>query len=394
MVQYKNLKADPTLAETPLAFSSVSHAYPAVGAQRAIAAGGHYNGVMNALSDFSLTLGKGEIVCLLGPSGSGKSTALRLAAGLERLQKGKVLLRGRVASAKHTHWSPEHRDMGMVFQDFALFPHMSAWQNVAFGLRGIASEKRRQIAHDWIDRVGLGGKADHLPHELSGGQQQRVGLARALAPQPGVLLLDEPYSGLDQSLRERLRDDTMHFIRSIGASALMVTHDPDEAMYMANRIAVIRDGQLLQNDVPDEVLFHPKDPFVVAIFGEPNRVKGRVTNGVVDTPLGRFEAAQFAEGAELDVLIPPHGIKPCPVGRLQADDEPWANAANGAALPIGQVMESRLLGRNSLVHMSLETGGSEPLHVHSKVDGIFLPENGLSLGLGVSRDLVFMFESK
>ena len=248
MVQYKNMKTNPELGNTPLAFRNLHHAYSSVPRKRG---GGAYDGsgaAMHALANFSLNLEQGEIVCLLGPSGAGKSTVLRLAAGLERVQSGEVLLRGRVASADHTHWSPEHRDMGMVFQDFALFPHMTAWQNVAFGLRGIADAKKRQIAHDWIERVGLSGQADHLPHELSGGQQQRVGLARALAPRPSVLLLDEPYSGLDQSLRERLRDDTMHFIRSIGASALMVTHDPDEAMYMASRIAVIRDGRLLQND--------------------------------------------------------------------------------------------------------------------------------------------------
>lgn len=393
MVQYKNMKINPELGNTPLAFRNLHHAYSSVPRKRG---GGAYDGsgaAMHALANFSLNLEQGEIVCLLGPSGAGKSTVLRLAAGLERVQSGEVLLRGRVASADHTHWSPEHRDMGMVFQDFALFPHMTAWQNVAFGLRGIADAKKRRIAHDWIERVGLSGQADHLPHELSGGQQQRVGLARALAPRPSVLLLDEPYSGLDQSLRERLRDDTMHFIRSIGASALMVTHDPDEAMYMASRIAVIRDGRLLQNDVPDEVLFHPKDPFVVAIFGEPNRVRGRVRDGTVDTPLGRFDAPSFSDGTMLDVLIPPHGIKPCPIGSFQMEAQAWANAANGATLPVGQVMESRLLGRNSLIHMSLDFGEREPIHVHSKVDGIFLPENGLSFALGVSRDLVFMFKA-
>ena len=388
----------PSQPKPPLVFETVSHSFEARRG-KSLWGGKKADSKVSALRGFDLTLEQGQIVCLLGPSGSGKSTALRLAAGLERVQDGQIFSRGGLVSARGVHRPPELRDMGMVFQDFALFPHMSAWQNVAYGLKGMELDQRKRLAHEWLERVGLEGKAERLPHELSGGQQQRVGLARALAPQPSVLLLDEPYSGLDQSLRERLRDDTMHFIQSIGASAMMVTHDPDEAMYMASRIAVIRDGKLLQNDRPDEVLFRPKDPFVVAIFGEPNRVEGVVKDGSVDTALGRFKAEQFDDNTPVEVLIPPHGIKPCPVGAVSAVDQlgkaqSFANGLQDRALPVGQVMESRVLGRNSLVHLSLDHGVERPLHIHAKVDGIFLPQTGTEMGLGVVQDLVFIFKRR
>lgn len=313
--------ASPVLSRPgmDLAFDRVTHRYGATVAVQAL----------------SLTAGQGEIVCLVGPSGCGKSTTLRLAAGLERVQDGTIRLGNRVVADGVTDVPPEQRQLGFVFQDFALFPHLSVLQNVAFGLKTVPAADRVRIAHDMLARVHMGRFADAYPHSLSGGEQQRVALARALAPRPRLMLLDEPFSGLDTRLRDAVRDETLALLKQSGAPALLVTHDAMEAMRMADRIALLRAGVLQQAGTPDAIYHRPANAFVAAFFGPVNRLAARVAAGRVDTPFGPVPAPGLTDGAAAEVVVRYEGLRP------------------GQGTAVATVAESRLLGPVSEVAFAL-----------------------------------------
>ena len=286
-----------------LAVRDVSHAYDGVAVLRAV----------------SLDVSPGEVHCLLGPSGSGKSTLLRLIAGLERLQSGGLHLDGREVSTPSVHVAPERRAVGFVFQDFALFPHLDVRSNVVFGMpRGPAAERRR-AADSLLERVGMADFASAMPHTLSGGQQQRVALVRALARRPAVMLLDEPFSGLDARLREDVRATTLEVLRASGVATLMVTHDAQEALAVSQRISVIREGRVLQTGSPDEVYERFASREVAEVFGRVNSLRARVDDGVVVLPWGRVAVADLDEpdldgraedeGAEVDAFVRPESLR-------------------------------------------------------------------------------------
>jgi iron(III) transport system ATP-binding protein len=347
----------------------------------------HAYGAVEAVRDVSLALAPGELVCLLGPSGCGKTTVLRVTAGLEELQKGRVLIDGRVVADGRLQEAPEARNVGLMFQDYALFPHLSAADNVEFGLRRLASADRRARAAEALKQVGMGGQAKAFPHTLSGGQQQRVALARALAPEPHIMLLDEPFSGLDVRLRNQVRDDALHVLKSSGAATLMVTHDPEEAMFMADRIAVMRDGRILQVGPPADLYYAPTDAFVAGFFGDINRLQARVANGRVATVLGEVEASGFADGLEVEVLIRPEALtlRPASSGEL------GGGGADGDGGGMARVMAARLLGRTSLVHLSVDGADGQDLHLHARVPGRFLPEENEVMSVQLDRSQTFVF---
>jgi len=223
-----------------------------------------------AVDDVSLRLEPGQVTCLLGPSGCGKSTTLRIVAGVERQDSGEVLIDGALVCDGTRSQPPELRNIGMMFQDFALFPHLSVWENVAFGLKG-AKSIRRARAEELLERVDLAGYGAQMPHELSGGEQQRVALARAVAPGPRIMLLDEPFSGLDDRLRDGIRDETLEVLREAGTAVLMVTHDPGgEAMKMADEIALMRDGKIVQKGAPYTIYNSPIDKDAASFFSDIN----------------------------------------------------------------------------------------------------------------------------
>ena len=340
----------------------------------------HHYGSLKALDDVSLAVAPGELVCLLGPSGCGKTTALRIAAGLETLQTGRVLIDGRTVADARGTTPPEQRGVGLVFQDYALFPHLSVLDNVAFGLKGAGAERRRERALACLKQVGMAGSAEVYPHTLSGGQQQRVALARALAPRPKVMLLDEPFSGLDARLRNQIRDETLHILKENGAATLMVTHDPEEAMFMSDRVVLLRSGRIAQLGRPTDLYFAPRDAFVAGFFGEINRLNGIVATGAVTTPLGQVAANGLAEGAEVEVLIRPEALRLQPLG---ADAEAGAGTA--------RVMTARMLGRSSLVHLSINGDGGPALHLHARVPGRFLPPEDELLAVHLDRSQAFVF---
>jgi iron(III) transport system ATP-binding protein len=259
------------------------------------------------LNDVTLTAEPGEVLCLLGPSGSGKTTLLRIAAGIETQRTGRVLLNDREIAGPSVFLPPEQRSIGLVFQDFALFPHLSILDNVRFGLTALSREEAKREAMISLERVGLEGYASSFPHILSGGEQQRVALARALAPRPAVLLMDEPFSGLDSRLKDSVRAETLAILRQSRATAIVVTHDAEEAMRMGDRIALLRDGRLKQSGRAEELYLKPADLFVAGFFSELNIFPTRAENGIADTPVGKV-AADAADGALLDVAIRTSGF--------------------------------------------------------------------------------------
>jgi iron(III) transport system ATP-binding protein len=344
----------------------------------------HHYGRLRAVHSVSLAVRPGEVVCLLGPSGCGKSTVLRIAAGLEELQQGQVRMAGRIVADGVTNLPPEVRGVGLVFQDYALFPHLSVLDNVAFGLHRLAPETRRRRAGDALAQVGMAGFADAFPHTLSGGQQQRVALARALAPEPRVMLLDEPFSGLDARLRDQVRDETLHVLKSSGAATLLVTHDPEEAMFMADRIALMRAGAIEQEAIPADLYFRPGSAFATTFFSEVNRISGRVYGGQVATPFGPVPAAGLAEGSAAEVLIRPEALRLVSAANLAVG----AGEGGGTA---ATVIAARLLGRTSLIHLRARGLDGRELHLHSRMPGRFLPpeESPVMVTLDYSQAFVF-----
>ncbi|WP_020179999.1 ABC transporter ATP-binding protein [Methylopila sp. M107] len=254
--------------------------------------------------EVSLVVEAGEIVSLVGASGCGKSTLLRLIAGLERPDGGHISIGGALVSGPSGFVEPERRGVGFIFQDYALFPHLTVARNVRYGLRGLSATAAEQIAHEMLERVGLGAFGDRYPHMLSGGEQQRVALARALAPKPSVLLLDEPFSNLDRRLGEQVRARTLALVRELGASAILVTHDPQEAMASGDRVALMRAGALVQIGRPQDLYERPASREAADFFAAATETPGRRVNGHVETPLGRFAApAGLGEGDEVSVFV-------------------------------------------------------------------------------------------
>jgi len=269
-------------------------------------------GLERAVYDLSLTVNKGDQVCLLGPSGCGKTTVLRAVAGFQPLLSGSVSINGQCVSRPGDVLSPEKRRVGMVFQDHALFPHLSVEQNVESGLRALSATERRTTVSEMLERVGLMRVARRFPHELSGGQQQRVALARALAPRPLLLLMDEPFSSLDLDLRERLGQEVSDMLKANGITCILVTHDQNDAFSMGEQIGVMAEGRLLQWDTAYNLYHEPGNRFVADFIGNgiflPAKVK---TPRVVESEFGELRGDQdivIPTGSQVEVLIRPDDV--------------------------------------------------------------------------------------
>jgi iron(III) transport system ATP-binding protein len=261
------------------------------------------------LDDVSLEVSRAEVVCLLGASGAGKSTLLRIVAGIDRPTGGQVFIDGVEVSSQRAFVEPENRHVGMVFQDYALFPHLTVAANVAFGLRASGQRDGRDTVRNLLARLGLERLADSYPHMLSGGESQRVALARAMAPMPRILLMDEPFSSLDSRLRDDVRRHTFEFIRESGTTTVMVTHDPDEALRVGDRIALLDSGRLVQFGPPEELYAHPRTLAAARFFSDIAALPGICRNGRLETPLGAFAAPSLVEGAEATACIRPQHFR-------------------------------------------------------------------------------------
>ena len=268
-----------------------------------------YEPTRPAVEHITFGVQQGEILCLLGPSGCGKTTILRAIAGFERVTSGTITLSGRLVSSRDTLVPTEERHIGMVFQEYALFPHLRVDKNIAFGLNHLARPQQRTIVDDLLALTGLRGLEHRYPHELSGGQQQRVALARALALRPVLLLLDEPFSNLDPDMASRMRQDLHALLRQTKTTAILVTHDHDEAFSMADYVAVLNRGRLEQFDTPEAIYHLPSTPFVADFVGQADFISGIVDNHVVTSELGDFPNTQnLATGAKVVVMIRPDDI--------------------------------------------------------------------------------------
>jgi iron(III) transport system ATP-binding protein len=278
-------------------------------------------GSQRVVQDLSFRIRRGTVACLLGPSGCGKTTVLRAIAGLEPITAGEILLRDRVVSTASMIISPEKRGIGMVFQDYALFPHLSVQDNITFGLRRWTAAERRQRAEELLALVALPELGDRFPHELSGGQQQRIALARALAPRPDLILLDEPFSSLDVELRERLGVETHEIFKSQGISALLVTHDQHEAFAMADQLGIMHAGQIAQWDTPYNVYHEPANRFVADFIGQGSFLHGRLLDhDRLETDIGVIKgnrAYGWPSGSEVDLLLRPDDVQPDPHSGLR-----------------------------------------------------------------------------
>ena len=350
----------------------------------------HRYGSLLAVDGVSFTADPGETICLLGPSGCGKSTLLRLAAGLEGIQAGSIAIGGRVVAAAGAHppVPPEARGVGLMFQDYALFPHLTVLENIRYGLpggRGEGEARARRILAD-LDMTDLGGR---YPHALSGGQQQRVALLRALAPKPRVMLLDEPFSTLDEHLRHEVRMETMSLLASSEAVTVLVTHDAEEAMLLGDRIMVMQDGRIVQDASPDEVYARPADLFTARLFGPVNRYEGTVRGGSVPTPLGPLAAPPALESKRVSVAVRADGI--------ELRGRSVAREGGGVRVRVRSV---RRLGVWTLVLMTPRDAnreaagpaeGGEPASIQARVPGMAPVACGDELVLHARPDHTFVF---
>ncbi|MEC8040870.1 MAG: ABC transporter ATP-binding protein [Pseudomonadota bacterium] len=340
-------------------------------------------GGTRVVDDVSLSVMPGQVTCLLGPSGCGKSTTLRMIAGVEMQDSGEIYVDGELICDTVFRIPPERRNIGLMFQDFALFPHLTVGDNVAFGLSGSKAEKRARV-EELLDKVGLRRFIDGYPYLLSGGEQQRVALARALAPRPKIMLMDEPFSGLDNRLRDDIRDQTLELLKAEDAAVLLVTHEPEEAMRMADEIALMRAGRIVQQGAPYNIYNAPKDRQAVSFFSDINVINGTVQGALCETPFGQFLAPGVADGGEVDIVIRPQHLK------IEFDRNgtgPDPDPQNGVAAR-GEVVRARFMGSESLVEIRMDYDGSI---LKAKVPNVFLPQPGRPLWLMFRRDRCFVF---
>jgi iron(III) transport system ATP-binding protein len=349
----------------------------------------HAYGPSQILDSISLTVPAGELVCLLGPSGCGKTTLLRIAAGMERLQEGSVTIDEKVVAEPRLHLPPEDRQVGYMFQDYALFPHLSVLENVTFGLfrwDKTAAEKR---AMEMLDQVGMSSQADKHPHALSGGQQQRVALARALAPEPRLVLLDEPFSGLDSNMRARVREQTLSVLKHTNVATLMVTHDTEEAMFMADRIKVMgENGRILQAGRPEDIYYRPEGEYVARLFGPMNVIEGVVSGSVLNSSFGPIAAEDVQDGTSVRMLIRPEGL--ILMNGVESGAAGSGAAGSNSGVPVN-IVSSHLLGDNSLVRFQHCDGVNKGVEFEARITGAFDPTAQRQVWVRVDPRYVFRY---
>lgn len=329
------------------------------------------------LSDISLEVEPGEVLCLLGPSGSGKTSLLRIAAGLIENCTGSVKIDGREVNDGSSFVAPEKRDIGLVFQDYALFPHLNIIQNIEFGLSSLSKADAKEQARRVLSRVGMADRAEQYPHVLSGGEQQRIALARALAPRPSILLMDEPFSGLDSRLRDSIREQSLELLRETRSTAIIVTHDAEEALRVGDHIALIRGGRLVQQGSGRDLYYNPKDLFTAAFFSEINEFPVMLQNGIAETVFGSVKLEENVSGngtaaiRHTDMVVKPF--------------------AKNEAGRMGRISTRRFLGTSELLDLVID-GVDSIFQARVKPGDINRDET--SVLVSVNPELIMIFPSE
>jgi len=335
---------------------------------------GHSYGDQPVLRGVTLTLAAGNIGCILGPSGCGKTTLLRCIAGFERVSAGEIRAAGDVLSSPGRHLPPEQRRIGMVFQDYALLPHLSAQRNVEFALHDSRPRKARLLAASFLERVGLAGLGERFPHELSGGQQQRVAIARALAPEPRLLLMDEPFSNLDMSMRQSLGQEVRDLLKQLGTTALVAMHDHHDAFALADDAGVLHQGELLQWDTSYQLYHRPVSRFVASFVGQGVWLPGRINgDDTVDTELGIISGRlkeTLPQGARVELLLRPDDVV--------HDDDSSMKA---------EVITRQFKGSEFLYELKTDTGA----HLLSSVPSHHNHPVGEKIGIRLETDHMVVF---
>jgi len=331
-----------------------------------------------AVENLSLDVKDGELLTLLGPSGCGKTTTLRMIAGLERPSDGQISIADEVIADGSSFRKPEERNVGIVFQDYALFPHLTVAENIAFGLTEMEDDAVAKRVDELLELVDLEAHHDKMPSQLSGGQQQRVALARSLAPEPDVLLLDEPFSNLDVRLRVEMREEVRKILKRAGVTAISVTHDQEEALSISDRVAIMNDGTIAQIGDPAEVFENPESRFVASFLGQASFLSARVTSDVIETGLGSFDVdllngpVEAYNGAMVDVLVRPDDLQALPTNESKAD---------------GYVVHRQYNGPSFVYRVELHSG--DVVHcMHNHVE-TFEPGQPVEVDLVADHDLAW-----
>ncbi len=330
-------------------------------------------GRVAALEDVSLEIGAGQVLCLVGHSGCGKSTLLRTIAGIETLDAGSITIEGTQVSGPGVFVEPEHRRVGFMFQDYALFPHLSVRDNVGFGLGRLSRAERVGRVDSILGSIGIEALADRYPHMLSGGEQQRVALARALAPQPRLLLMDEPFSNLDRGLRDSVRHETLSIVRELGITVVVVTHDPEEALAIGDMVALMQKGRLVEMGSGERIYDAPWTAYAASFFSSMNVIPARLTANMLETPLGRFPAPAL-EGAP-KVLLRPQSI-----------------TLSQSGLP-AQVLDRAILGEIEELLLAVE-GMDKPLVMRGTSRHDVRPGDVVKIAVNAHEVLIFPQESE
>ncbi len=355
-----------------LQFVNVSHAY----------------NKSKVIVDFSLNLIPNKVTSLLGSSGSGKTTILRLASGLEKIQDGKIIYDKNIISKNSKMLKPEYRNIGYVFQDCALFPHLNIEENIFYGLKK-ENVKLIKKVNLLLEKNNFLRYKSRYPHELSGGQKQLVALFRAIASDPKLILMDEPFSNLDTRLREQVRDEILHILKDNEITTLLVTHDAEEAMFMSDFIAILKDGSLEQFGTPLDLYRKPNSKFVTEFFGEINIFKGSLKNQKLDTVLGQFNCSEFKNEKNMILVVRNEGF--VILNDNEEDNNLFGkNDKNIVKCPnIGKVVESKFLGGSTIIHLSLL---DDQYHLHIKIPGINYFKNNQLVNIFTNTNYSYIFK--
>ena len=341
------------------------------------------------LNNFSMKLEQGEVVSLLGPSGCGKTTLLKLASGIEKLQNGQIKLNNEIVSSPYIHVNSEKRNVGYVFQDCALFPHLTILQNIFFGMKSYEIEKQKNKIQSLMKEINISSLAKKYPHQLSGGQQQQVALVRAMASDPQIIFLDEPYSNLDSRLKEKIRDQMLHILKEHDITALLVTHDPEEAMFMSDKIGVLNNGSIEQFGSPIDLYLRPKSAFIAEFFGEINIFEGTAEDEFVNTVLGTFKCSPKLNKKKVKIVIRNEAINLFSVNKLNLNKNHQPGFVTSPYF--GYVMETRLLAGSTLVHLSLKVHQSN-FHIHAKIPGLNFFNVDEKVLIAIDPSQIFVFQ--